>query len=136
MLDDSLRLQENPHRLSLLSHYAQQGAEDRATWRRRLMEMDGVEPKQLTALHGELIAFDWIEQNTGQTLSSNYRITLNGLREYGRLKGVEINEKSPEAQEPKAPRFPRKKKQKAESPEAVAVAVAVAASEESLAPAA
>jgi hypothetical protein len=122
MLDDSLRLQENPHLLSLLSHYAQQGAEDRATWRSRLMEMAGVEPKQLTALHGELIAFDWIEQNTGQTHSSCYRITLHGLREYGRLQGVEINEKSPEAQEPKAPRFPRKKKQKSESPEILELA--------------
>lgn len=128
MLDDSLRLQENPHLMSLLSHYAQQGAEDRATWRSRLMEMEGVEPKQLSILHGELIAFDWIEQNTGQTLSACYRITLHGLREYGRLQGVEINEKSSEAQEPKAPRFPRKRKQKAESPEAPAVA----ASEESL----
>ena len=132
MFDDSLRLQENPHLLSLLSHYAQQGAEDRATWRHRLMEMEGVEPKQLSTLHGELIAFDWIEQNTGQTLSSCYRITLHGLREYSRLQGIEINEKPPEPQEPKAPRFPRKKKQKSDSPEAVAVA----ASEESLVPAA
>ena len=137
MFDDSVRLRENPQLVSLLSHYAQQGAEDRATWRNRLMEMDGVEPKQLTALHGELIAFDWIEQNTGQAsalngvISSCYRVTLHGLREYGRLQGVEINEKSPESQEQKAPRFPRKKKQKSDSPEAP-----VAASEESLVPAA
>ena len=132
MLDDSLRLQENPHLLSLLSHYAQQGAEDRATWRHRLMEMESVEPKQLSTLHGDLIAFDWIEQNTGHTLSACYRITLNGLREFGRLQGVEINDKKSEAQEPKVPRFPRKKKQKSDSPEAVAVD----ASEESLVPAA
>ena len=122
MFDDSVCLRENPHLLSLLSLYAQQGTEDRATWRCRLMEMDGVEPKQLTALHGELIAFEWIEQNTGQTLSSCYRITLYGLREYGRVQGVEINEKSPEAQEPKPPRFPRKKKQKSESPEILELA--------------
>jgi hypothetical protein len=132
MFDDSLRLRENPHLVSLLSHYAQQGTDDRATWRSRLMEMDGVEPKQLTALHGELIAFEWIEQNTGQTLSSCYRVTLHGLREYGRLQGVEINEKSPEAQEQKVPRFPRKKKQKSDAPEAIAVAD----SGESLVPAA
>ena len=81
MLDDSLRMQENPNLLALLTHYAEQGAEDRATWRTRLIEMDGVEPKQLTVLHGELIAFDWIEQNTGQTLAACYRITLHGLRE-------------------------------------------------------
>ena len=128
MFDDSVRLRENPQLVSLLSHYAQQGAEDRATWRNRLMEMDGGEPKQLTAFHGELIAFDWIEQNTGQAsalngvISSCYRITLHGLREYGRLQGVEINEKSPEAQEKKIPRFPRKKKQKSDSPEVLELA--------------
>ena len=31
MLDDSLRLQENPHLLALFSHYAQMGTEGRAT---------------------------------------------------------------------------------------------------------
>lgn len=139
MLDDSLRLQENPHLLALLSHYAQQGAEDRATWRDRLMKMEGIEPKQLSGLHGEVIAFDWIEQNTGQafstkegTLSACYRITLNGLREYRRFHGVEIVEERSEPAEKSPPRFTRKKKQKSESPEVPAVA----ASEESLAPAA
>jgi hypothetical protein len=82
MFDDSLRLRENSNLLALLSHYAQKGAEDRTTWRQRLMKMEGVEPKQMSELHGELIAFDWIEQNTGHTLSACYRITLNGLREY------------------------------------------------------
>jgi hypothetical protein len=124
MFDESQRLRENLQLLFLLSHYVQMGTEDRVTWRDRLMQMEGVEAKELSALHGELIAFDWIEQNTGQagmladgTLSACYRITLNGLREYGRFHGVEINEKSPEAQEQKVPRFPRKKKEKAESRE-------------------
>ena len=124
MLDDSLRLRENPHLLALLSHYAQQGTADRAMWRNRLMEMEGVEPKQLTMLHGELIAFDWIEQNSGQTLSACYRITVNGLREFGRVQGVEINEKSPEAQERKVPRLPRKKRVKAEALEILELAAA------------
>ena len=94
------------------------------------MQMEGVEPKQLSALHGELIAFDWIEQNTGQASALNgvisfcYRVTLHGLREYGRLQGVEINEKSPEAKEQKVPRFPRKKKQKVEAPETIELAAA------------
>jgi hypothetical protein len=129
MLDESQRLRENPHLLSLLSHYAQQGSEDRATWRDRLMQMEGVEPKQLSALHGELIAFDWIEQNTGQAsalmdgvLANCYRITLNGLREYGRFHGVKIEEKAPETAEKKGPRFPRKKKQESDLPEAPVVA--------------
>jgi hypothetical protein len=125
MLDDSQRLQENPHLLFLLSHYAQQGTEDRSTWRDRLMQMEGVEAKQLSVLHGELIAFDWIEQNTGQAtaltdgiLANCYRITLNGLREYGRFHGVKIEEKAPETAERKGPRFPRKKKQQGDLPEA------------------
>ena len=92
--------------------------------------MEGVEPKQLSALHGELIVFNWIEQNTGQAimltdgrLSACYRITLNGLREFRRFHGVEIVEERAEA--PEKPRFPRKKKSDA-----------VAVLEEALAPAA
>jgi len=136
MFDDSQRFRDNPQLLFLLSHYAQQGAEDRATWLDRLMQMEDVEPKQLSALHGELIAFEWIEQNSGQAadmkdgvIANCYRITLSGLREYGRFHGVEISEKAPEMPEKK---FPRKKKQKSDSP----AAIAVVASEESLFPAA
>ena len=120
MFDESQRLQENPHLLFLLSHYAQQGTEDRAIWRDRVMQMESVEPKQLSVLHGELIAFDWIEQNTGQaisrpdgTLSSCYRITLNGLREFCKFHAVEIEEVRSQTVE--KPRFPRKRKQKAEA---------------------
>jgi hypothetical protein len=76
MLDESQRLRENPHLLSLLSHYAQQGTEDRATWRDRLMQMEGVETKQLSALHGELIAFEWIEQKRGKPSPARTRLSL------------------------------------------------------------
>jgi hypothetical protein len=137
MFDESQRLRENPHLLFLLSHYAQQGIEDRATWRDRLMQMEGIAPKELSKLHGELIAFDWIEQNTGQaisrpdgTLANCYRITLNGLREYQRFHGVEIVQDRTETPGKSPPRFPRKKKQKSDSSEAIVVA----ASEESLVP--
>ena len=109
-----LRLQENPHLLLLMEHYAQKGTY-----------------KHLSALHGELIVFDWIEQNTGQAimltdgrLSACYWITLHGLREFRRFHGVEIVEERAEAEKP---RFPWKKKEKSEAP-------AVAASEESLVP--
>jgi hypothetical protein len=122
MFDDSVRLRENPHLLALLSHYAEQGAEDRATWRDRLMQMEGVTPKQLSALHGELIAFSWIEQNTGQatpgkdgTISSCYRVTPHGLRTYRRLNGAEIEVEDAETPEIPQPRLPRKKKAKAEA---------------------
>ena len=63
-----------------------------------LMQMEGIEPKELSRLYGELIAFEWIEQNTGQAsvkdgvISNCYRITLNGLREFRKFNGVEINE--------------------------------------------
>jgi hypothetical protein len=127
MFDDSQRLQENPHLLALLSHYAEQGSENRATWRDRLMQMDGVSALDLSKLHGELIAFDWIEQNTGQavlrtdgTLSACYRFTLNGLREYRRVHGLEVEVE--EVPEKPQPRFARKKREKAE---AVAAALGV-----------
>jgi len=108
--------------MSLLSHYVQLGTEDRTTWRDRLMQMEGAEPRHLSALHGELIAFDWIEQNTGQatslkdgTLSACYRITLHGLREVRRFQGAD--EEASETPEKTQPRFVRKKRS-----EAVAVA--------------
>ena len=136
MFDESQRLQENPHLVALLSHYAQQGAEDWITWRDRLMQMEGVEAKELSALHGSLMAFDWIEQNTGQalmlangTLSACYRITLNGLREYGRFHGVKIEEKAPETAEKKGPKFPRKKKQESDLPEAPIIAASEGSTE-------
>jgi hypothetical protein len=123
MFDFSVRLRENAHLLSLLSHYAQLGTEDRTAWQNRLMQMDGVGPEQLTAMHGELIAFDWIEQNTGNavlgpdgTLLSCYRITQHGLREIRRIQGIEVVEEQTEAAEKSSPRFPRKKKDKNEFP--------------------
>ena len=86
------------------------------------MHMDGVEPRELSKFHGELIAFDWIEQNTGQTfllkegtVPSCYRITLNGLRDLGRIQGVEITLPFREASEKKGPRLPRRKKQKSDA---------------------
>ena len=119
MFDFSRRLRENAHLLSLLTHYAQLGSGDRTTWQDRLMEMDGADPKQLTVLHGELIAFDWVEQNTGQavfrpdgTLSACYRVTQHGLKEFRRIHGIEAVEEPPETAEKAPPRFARRKKDK------------------------
>lgn len=121
MFDFSTRLRENAHLLALLSHYAQLGAEDRAAWQDRLMQVDGLGPKDLTALHGELIAFDWIEQNTGHVgfgpdgaLSACYRVTRQGLREYRRIHGIEAAEEPPEPAEDARPKVPRRKKEKPE----------------------
>ncbi|HEY1188180.1 MAG TPA: hypothetical protein VGE74_11010 [Gemmata sp.] len=120
MFDFSVRLRENAQLMALLSHYAQAGAEDRAAWRDRLMRLDGVGPEQLTAQHGELIAFDGIEQNTGHavlrpdgTLAACYRVTPNGLREFRRLHGIAVVEEQSEAPEKQG--FPRKRKDKTES---------------------
>jgi hypothetical protein len=127
MFDFPMRLDENTQLLSLLSHYAQLGAEDRTVWQDRLMQMDGVDREQLTVLHGELIACDWIEQNTGRaqlrpdgTLSACYRITSLGLREFRRVHGVEVADDQVQATEKPQPRVPRKKKDKAQpQPDAV-----------------
>jgi hypothetical protein len=126
MFDLSVRLRENAHLLSLLSHYASLGSEDRTAWRDRLMRIEGVGTEQLTTLHGELIALDAIEQNTGHavllpdgTLSACYRVTQHGLRAFRCLHGVEAADEPPEPAEKLAQRFPRKKKEPAAS-EAIA----------------
>jgi hypothetical protein len=75
MLDDIQRLQNNPPLLQLLSHYALQGKE---SWTNRLMHLEGVESSELVKLHGELIAFNWADQNTGQ-VPCCYRVTSSGL---------------------------------------------------------
>ena len=123
MFDFSVRLRENAQLLALLSHYARLGSEDRTAWRDRLMQMDGVEPEQLTILHGELIAFDGIEQNTGHSrwspdgaLAACYRVTPHGQREFRHLHGIEAVEEHAEPAEKPPPRFSRKKKERAESP--------------------
>ena len=129
-LDESQRLRENPRLAELLTHYATLGKDDRAIWQDRLMSMEGIDAKELSKLHGELIAFDWIEQNTGQTsalkdgvVAACYRITLHGLREMCRLQGVVFDEKPPEVPETSRPKFMRKKKQKAEAAEMLEPAV-------------
>lgn len=57
MFDEMDRLHQWQSLRQLLAHYALPGAVDRETWQDRLMEMVDVETKQLTRLHGELIAY-------------------------------------------------------------------------------
>jgi hypothetical protein len=87
MLDDLDRLRETPDLQRLLVHYAEAGGEDRDVWQDRLMGLGGVEARELTRLHGLLLAFGWVEQNTGQTAGVRpgavpgcYRVTAAGLR--------------------------------------------------------
>ncbi len=65
----------------LLSVYAEPGALNRETWQGRVMEFDGMTGRDLSRLHGELIAAGWLEQDTGATRAA-YRVTLQGLRAY------------------------------------------------------
>jgi hypothetical protein len=87
MFDELDHLRQSAELLRLLTHYAELGAADREVWHDRLMRMDGLEPRDLVRLHGELIAFGWIEQNTGitpapkpGTVAGCYRVTTAGLR--------------------------------------------------------
>jgi hypothetical protein len=63
MFEEDLRLREDASLHFLLEHYC--ASEDPDAWQDRVMRIEGVERSTLTALHGELIAYSWIEQNTG-----------------------------------------------------------------------
>ncbi len=73
----------------LLFQYFKELPEERQQWQPRVMEVSGVEQKELTYLHGMLIAHGWIEQNSAyadQLESAEkylgcYRITSLGTRE-------------------------------------------------------
>ena len=93
MFDEMERLREGKDLVALLCHYAALGAADRQAWQDRLAEMDGVEARQLIRLHGELLAYGWLEQNTGLTpvlrrgvAPACYRITTAGLRALKQLR--------------------------------------------------
>jgi hypothetical protein len=87
-MDDELqRLREEQGLFCLLTHYVQGNAVNPDAWQDRLMALDGVSSDALTRLHGELLAYDWIEQNTGVTEFPSgppaprcYRATTGGSR--------------------------------------------------------
>jgi hypothetical protein len=81
MFDEFERLGENEHLFGLLAYYARAGNDDREAWQRRLMQVEGVRAEDLVKLHGELIAYDWVEQNTG-AVPACYRVTPAGLRAF------------------------------------------------------
>jgi hypothetical protein len=97
MFDEMDRLREIKELHDLLTHYASLAAGDREVWQDRLCELAGVEPRQLSKFHGELLAFGWLEQNTGLTpilkrgaAPSCYRITSSGLRALKQLRSEEV----------------------------------------------
>ena len=84
---DELQLLKGNENLSwLLGHYASAGAADREKWQDRVMELEGAD-QGLVKLHGILLAYSWIEQNTGSVsplqpgvVRQCYRITAAGLK--------------------------------------------------------
>jgi hypothetical protein len=81
------RLRQSEALTRLLTHYAELGVADREAWQDRRMDLEGVEPRELVRLHGQLIACGWVEQNTGATpvlrpgaVAACYRVTAAGLR--------------------------------------------------------
>jgi hypothetical protein len=65
--------------LALLTHYADLAAPDRHIWHARKMPADGADARELTRLHGELIAYGWLEINLDE-VTACYRATTAGLR--------------------------------------------------------
>jgi hypothetical protein len=87
MFEEVDTLRESPELQRLLDHYVGACAADREAWQDRLMEMEGVEAHELVRLHGLLIAFGWLEQNTGNApavragaVTRCYRVTPAGVR--------------------------------------------------------
>ena len=109
MLDDIQRLRNSPPLLQLLSHYADQGKEG---WTNRLMHLEGVEPSELVKLHGELIAFSWADQNTGQ-VPCCYRVTASGLKAIQQVNGgVDDDGEVLPVPEKAFPKFAKKKRER------------------------
>jgi hypothetical protein len=79
MSDELQTLTASEPLLNLLTHYAERAAPDRQAWHDRLMRLDRCEPRDLAKLHGRLLAFGWLEQNTG-VLPACYRATRAGIK--------------------------------------------------------
>ena len=106
MFDELQLLFDDSRLFQLLDHYGQLGLADRTVWHDRLMEMGHVSRHDLTRLHGELIAWGWLEQNTGNTavlkpgaVANCYRITAQGVKAIKRVKDGQSTE---EDQQPRS----------------------------------
>src|SRR5438128_2419830 len=87
MFDEMDRLRDVKELSALLAHYAELAAPDRQVWQDRVQELEGIDARAVVKLHGELLAYGWLEQNTGATpvlrrgaAAACYRITTAGLR--------------------------------------------------------
>jgi len=96
MIEELERLRRVKELCDLLAHYGDLGRADRETWQDRLSTLEGTEARELVKLHGELLAYNWLEQNTGATpvlrsgaAASCYRITLAGVRALKQVRSEE-----------------------------------------------
>lgn len=84
MLDEMERLRQTRELFDLLVVYHERAAGDRQAWQDRVQEIDGFTGRDLVRLHGELLAYGWLEQNTGSAAGalarSCYRVTPAGAR--------------------------------------------------------
>ena len=96
MHDEMDLLLEDETLQQLLLHYGNLGKPDRQLWQDRLMELEDVSGRELAARHGELLAYGWLEQNTGLTPGAKpgaalacYRISPAGVRALKEMRSVE-----------------------------------------------
>jgi hypothetical protein len=87
MFDEMDRLRQVKELFALLACYQERAAGDRQAWQDRVSDWQGVESRDLVRLHGELLAYGWLEQNTGAAdvarkaaAPACYRITTAGTR--------------------------------------------------------
>jgi hypothetical protein len=87
MFDEMERLRQTKELFELLEYYQERAGDDRQAWQDRAVEREGVAVGELVRLHGELLAYGWLEQNTGTTAVARlgaalacYRITPAGIR--------------------------------------------------------
>ena len=85
MLDGPERLRSSPQLLQLFTHYARLCEENPEAWQVRLTQMEGDGRVDLVKLHGELIAFDFVELDSGQ-MPCRYRLTRAGLKLFQQIK--------------------------------------------------
>jgi hypothetical protein len=98
MFNELLHLRDTHGLFELLTHYAGLAVSDRQAWQDRRMRQDGCDSREMTRLHGQLIAHGWVEQNTGLTpllrkgdAPACYRVTTAGLRALRQVKAGEVD---------------------------------------------
>jgi hypothetical protein len=124
MFDDLVRLRTSEPLRQLLAHYGQLAEPNRDVWQDRLMAMDGIEARELSKLHGLLIAMDWVELKSGQltvlipgAVPGCYRVTGAGLRALRHLQVADSGAEPDEVMLPVdeatlVPKLPRRKRER------------------------